>query len=171
MFGVPIKPSILATLALLVLPLCAQAQVGVAIRKADQLAKTDAQLRAYEEPYILASSGSLIYDICGADLAITEPERVYFKKRYAALSNAYLQSFEDSFVARWKIPSDAALSRDYARYMNDLRAPAIEQTRKSITTLGCTNKRVKVVVDYFRKIQAAEAKGNKIPLAPIVKKR
>jgi hypothetical protein len=168
----PVSLRIFTTFAVLAAPLFVHAQGSTsAVGKADQLVKTDKQLRAYKQPYILASSGSLIYDTCTTELAITEPEKLWFKKRYAALSNAYLQSFEDSYVARWKVPSDAGLTKDYVRYMNALRTPGIEKTSKSIATAGCTNRSVKEIVDYFRKIQAAEASGAQIPLAPIVKKR
>ena len=153
-------------------PLFAQAAEGrKAIRKAEQLVETDKQLKAYEQPYILASSASLIYDHCAADLAITQPERVFLKERYVALSNAYLKAFEDSFVAQWKAPSDAALSKDYVRYLTDVRAPGVARTSKAITTAGCTDRSVKAMVDYYRTIQAAEAKGQKVPLVRTVKKR
>jgi hypothetical protein len=157
------------------LPLMAAAQTkpssALGVHKAEQLVARDLQLRAYEQPYVLASSASLIYLRCAKDLSISESEANFLKKRYGTLSNMYLQSFEDSHVAQFKVPSDAGITRDYSRYMADLRTPAVEKTAKAIKTAGCKYHSVKNVVEYFRKIQAAEEKGQKIPIVPIVKKR
>lgn len=177
MFGVPIKPFIVLALSVLVLPVLAQAaNQHVPVNrnsggKPELLVNRDKQLQAYEKPYILASSANLVYDRCTNELAITEAEKTSFRNRYTKLSSDYLKAFEDAFYAKWRGHSDAATTKDYARYLSDLRTPALAQMTEAINSLGCDHKRVKVIVDYYRKIDELEAKGKRVALVKNIREK
>lgn len=156
--------------AMLLVPMMAAAEKKPkAIMTVHSLAK-DKPVKAFVQPYTLASSAKVIYDTCATEIGITETQAAYFAARYKKMNQGYLRALDDAFMSRMRIESPKSMIADYKAYMAEIAKPAIERTEKAIASAGCMDKSVVAMVDYYRQIEDAEKAGHVIPLTTYVDK-
>ncbi len=155
---------------MLMVPVMAGAEAKPkAIITVDKLVK-DKPIKAFVQPYTLASSAKVIYETCAKELGISQAHASYFATRHQKLTKGYLQALDDAFISRMKKPSPESIKKEYAAYLAEVAKPAVERTQKAIASAGCTDKTVVAIVDYYKKIEEAEQAGHTVPLTNYVDK-